>query len=231
MFLSRRFVWFWLCWIVVNSIMGALFLLLARSNYLLIGAFVYGVYPFTFGVLQGWVVRRADLPIRFWAWVICTAIGVLVGATVCFFVQITLSQGVFEPNDTLWFWKMFRATGIGTALLGVLLGIAQYGGLLLRPGDKIAFRARYLLWIPGSTIAVVVAALGLFVMGWNAFGRTGPAYTSAPNLTLLAFCVVGWAAYGAMTGVLLWWLVSGERSQGRTQPRGEGYTRAESAGD
>ena len=125
---------------------------------------------------------------------------------------------------------MFRANAISTALLGAMLGIAQYGSLLLGLGDKVVFRARYLLWIPGSTIAVVVSALGLFVMGWNAFGRTGPAYSSTPNLTLLAFCVAGWAVYGAMTGALLWWLASGERAQ--TPRRSKVRERhAESAGD
>src|SRR5262249_47768521 len=149
-------------------------------------------------------------------------IGVLVGGTVCFFVQIALSQGVFEPNDTLWFWKMFRANGISAALLGALLGIAQCGGFLLREGGRVVFSARCLLWIPGSAIAVVVSALGLFVVEWNTFGRTGPAYSPTPNLTHLAFTLAGWAVYGAITGVLLWWLISGERRQGTSLPGGEG---------
>jgi hypothetical protein len=210
--------------------MGGVFLLLARGLYLLIFAFIYGIYPFSFGVLQGWVVRRAGLPIRFWAWVISTTIGLWVGATVCFFVQISLSQGAFEPNDAIWFWELFRANGISTSLLGAMLGTAQYGSLLLGLGDWVTFRARDLLWIPGSTIAVVVSALGLFVMEWNAFGRTGPAYTSTPNLTLLAFAVAGWAMYGAMTGALLWWLVSGARSPGLRGQEARG-TRAKREGD
>jgi len=183
-----RHLTLWLSWLLASAAGGTAigtWIVLTGSNEIFVFLFFTG---FVIGVAQ-WLVLRCYLRGALW-WIPATGF-----AWVVSFLAMAMIGGITDPianfiSSVLGLWRVFGINVVLGTVFGAGLGVAQW--LVLRRQTQSAG-----WWV---LVSIVGGAI-------NGAVAVSVARIDGVIGTALPY-VVGWAANGAVTGIVLVWLVS-----------------------
>src|SRR5215208_4500984 len=213
----------WIRWVMANSIaetvglgaafgIGAILFPYLGAPGILVALTMVAVAVLAGTLIEGtlvgtaqWIVLRRPLPAIKWrAWVLATALGAFVAWTFGMLPSTLMSAGSetggsapSEPSEAI----VFGLAALMGLVAGTILGTPQW--LVLRRHVRRAalwIGANALAWVPGMVLAFVAVDL-LFATGIG---------ISAVVLAIAALAAIG-AVVGAIHGLVLIWLVQGDR--------------------
>lgn len=145
-----------------------------------------------------WFILRSIVP-RSWWWILASALG---WCGIAYMLTMMLYSAVPAPGSSDFgkpIWAIIPSAWGAIAqvtLAGALMGLFQW--LILRSTLRQSF-----WWIPANAFIMLLAALGVFIQGYNIGGLPGM------GIFIVSFSPI----YAVLSGSILSWLVQQRRNQ------------------